>query len=290
MPIRRAMIVAGADFSTTGLGPKKELWTPHEIASDILMWLYPTDASTLTLSGASVTQIASKESVFNLTNVVGGAAKPQYDITGFDGLPGLDFSAGTGLLTGCSLRGTGPLNDAGMMGFAVVKRLVQLDGGGVGIRPFMLAPVALRNAVRQQGYIAVWRPTIDPAATYLSAGQHTGVIASDSSIAGFDVNEVALVSGEFGNTSPSIKARINGAINPALPAPYFDAAASQYFVGSANNTNDSQAAFKMHQMLWTKPLDDATRQKLEGYMLWSALRQDLLPSNHPYKKNGPFVD
>lgn len=290
MPKRRAMIISGADFGPAGLGPHKELWTPLELGSNLLMWLYPTDLASMTIAGTDVTAMTSKDSsAFVFTNQSGGAVKPQYDATAFNGKPGLTFSPSTGGLTGSVLQGTGPLNDAGMMGFATVKRTAQLDGAGIAVRPIMSAPVALVSAIRQNAYVTFWRPTADAPQTLVSAGQHTGLPNSDSSLAAFGLNESRLVQGEFSNAAPLCQVRVDGAVNPGLPAGYFNVAATKYFVGGANNANDGQTGFILHQALWTKPLDQTTRQKVEGYMAWTAGLQANLPASHPYKHNGPFA-
>ena len=287
--LRTKIILAGGTV-TSALGPMKQRWLPDELDADLLGWMRGDGLDTLTLNGSDeVTQWDSKVNAFSLTNQNGAAAKPVYNPTAWsDGTAALEFTAGTGLTTGTVMRGTGPLNDDGMMVFAAVKRGAQLNGTGVGIRPIVIVPATLYSAVRQGAYLGVWRPTVEAPQTKLTAGQHTGTIGSNSNVDGFDNGDEAIISGEYRNVAPYVQARMNAGA-PGAAAGWFGTAYSQYYIGGANNSNDSQFEGLIKEVIVTKILSDADRFRVEGYLAWRCSLQALLPADHVYRNDGPYV-
>jgi len=285
-----SITIPGADFSATGI-VSQDIYDPiTALGTDLMAFFDAEDASTITVASGKVTSWASRVGSLTLSNY-DAAYKPDYLVDGWGtGIPAVDFSAGAGV-TGTVLTNTsGPVNDAGMSVFAVVKRGTQLDGSSSSMRPVMQLPVALKSAVRQQGLLGVWRPTTSPTQDYATAGQFTGSsFSSNSNVQGFASGGKGLLYGEFPNTD-AIKARLNG----GLPGPtkiYYDVAnASTWSMGGQRNVADESFDGSVFMVLVVKGVpSDAVRQKIEGYCMWRAGIEAQLPIAHPYYRDGPYV-
>lgn len=294
MPITNPQKAAHLNVAGTevGLGPVPTLWSPSLLDSDLLAWFDKRDAESLTIDEDG--KLLGWSSQVGEYSVVArppseGAGTPT--VTTVDGETIISFDAGTGGITGSVLStapGEAPLNDAGVTIFVVARRGVQFDGPAVGFRPLVVAPVALRSGVRQQGFVTLYRPGKDPTQALFGVGQHTNDPANNVSLSGFVAGDKALLIGDFAAT-PLIGARLDGG-GVVTGAPYFNTPENRFSIGGAYNTNDSAVVADIDCVIVTKAgLSAANRQKLEGWFAWSFGTQARLPTTHPCFSDGPYA-
>jgi hypothetical protein len=227
----------------------------------------PTDTTTLTLSGSSVTQWRDKSGlgvVFNTVN-----ANPTYTASLINGLPGLDLTNASGFISSTTQTLTNSLT------FAMV--LVVRSGIGAWGSFFTHGQRDLD--------IALERNSISTGTTlqFQTANDNTGANIT------FTTNQVALYLGTMTTGTSRFFSRFGGGTTTTATATN----SSTITVGlqtirigrsdGAENCNSFIGEIVYYNRVLTTP----ERQELEGYLAWKWGLLASLPSTHPFLRFRP---
>jgi hypothetical protein len=246
--------------------PSTPLFNPAQL-SGLVLWMDPTDTTTLTLSGSSVTQWRDKSGlgvVFNTVN-----ANPTYTASLINGLPGLDLTNASGFISSTTQTLTNSLT------FAMV--LVVRSGIGAWGSFFTHGQRDLD--------IALERNSISTGTTlqFQTANDNTGANIT------FTTNQVALYLGTMTTGTSRFFSRFGGGTTTTATATN----SSTITVGlqtirigrsdGAENCNSFIGEIVYYNRVLTTP----ERQELEGYLAWKWGLLASLPSTHAYAKFRP---
>jgi hypothetical protein len=248
------------------LPPSSPLFNPAQL-SGLVLWMDPTDTTTLTLSGSSVTQWRDKSGlgvVFNTVNT-----NPTYTASLINGLPGLDLTNASGFISSTTQTLTNSLT------FAMV--LVVRSGIGAWGSFFTHGSRDLD--------IALERNSISTGTTlqFQTANDNTGANIT------FTTDQVALYLGTMTTGTSRFFSRFGGGTTTTATATN----SSTITVGlqtirigrsdGAENCNSFIGEIVYYNRVLTTP----ERQELEGYLAWKWGLLASLPSTHAYAKFRP---
>lgn len=267
-------------------GPK--LWRPSELGAPLALWLDAEDVATITLNGSTVSQWSDKSGTNNHVSQATATLQPVYQSSGFNGKPCLDFDNIDDFLGNASVTN---LSNTGDLFFAAV---FQMRAGAGAYRPVVgHSNVTLTTAPSGS-------PVLQRMGTTDAIGVHnTGVAAIflKVDVTAIDAPRIATY-GRSGGTLGNGGAVTVTATGPSQPT-YLTEAAQTWNTAPG----ESIKIGGKQQPTATNPLDgviceviacnakpdDATRQKVEGYLAWKWGLQTSLPIDHLYYSLPPTV-
>ena len=257
-------------YYNSNIVARPDTFTPKQIAG-LQLWLDGSDASTLSLSGTTVTQWRDKSGLANNTSSTGGTSA--YTTNAINGLSAIMFNNSW-------LTGTFATSYAGnqVQAFTVASlttsagsygRILSLGRPGVydfdsSTTTFMFCRNTGQNVMvgRASSYLTVNIPAY--STPFLGQSSHNGATES----IGLD-----------GTLTPSTQ-NTGQAGNFNL---------TSYGIGTNTNTADVQywAGYIAEVIYYTGLLTTLQRQQIEGYLAWKWGLQANLPALHPYKNAPP---
>ena len=248
------------------------LWTPAEITTSL--WLDAADASTFTLTGASVNQWADKSG--NSRHAAPAvAAKPTLTANALNSLSGVSFaSTGNALITPSF---DNPSGSDGLSLFAVLKR--------TGI------PVGSSNIFTKGLVNAQW--SLYWTGSDFSSFSNISATGNTASFSGVSSNVNVVFSGVMSDAA--IHQYFNGLLmsGSAGAATRSFGAASALTIGSSPTSTYSTNRFQgllFEAVLIHGDLTTDTRQKVEGYLAWKWGLQGNLDASHPFYSSAPELE
>jgi hypothetical protein len=246
--------------------PSTALFNPAQL-SGLVLWMDPTDTTTLTLSGSSVTQWRDKSGlgvVFNTVNTT-----PTYTASLINGLPGLDLTNASGFISSATQTLTNSLT------FAMV--LVVKSGIGAWGSFFTHGSRDLD--------IALERNSISTGTTlqFQTANDNAGANIT------FTTDQVSLYLGTMTTGTSRFFSRFGGGTTTTATGTN----SSTISVGlktiriGRSDANENCNSFIGEIVYYNRVLTTAERQELEGYLAWKWGLQTSLPSTHAYAKFRP---
>jgi hypothetical protein len=246
--------------------PSTPLFTPTALPGCVL-WLDPTDPTTLTLSGSSVTQWRDKSGlgvVFSTVN-----ANPIYTASLINGLPALDLTNGSGFISTVAQTLTSSLTLAMVL---VVK-------SGLGFWGSFFTHGS------RDGDIALERNSISSGTTlhFQTANDNsTGDIT-------FTTDQVALYLGTMTTGTSRFFERFGGGTTTTTTATNSSTITTglQLIRIGRSDVGENCNSYLGEIVYYNRVLTTQERQQLEGYLLWKWGLTTSLPSTHPYAKFRP---
>ena len=246
--------------------PSTALFTPAQL-SGLVLWMDPTDTTTLTLSGSSVTQWRDKSvtgATFNTVN-----ANPIYSASLINGLPGIDLTNQSGFISAATQTLTNSLTLAMIL---VVKSGIDAWG-------------SFFTHGRRNEDIALERNSISTGTTlqFQTANDNAGANIT------FTTDQVALYLGTMTTGTSRFFSRFGGGTTTTATGTN----TSSIVVGSLavrigrSDIGENCDSFIGEIVYYNRVLTTAERQELEGYLTWKWGLQASLPSTHPYAKFRP---
>lgn len=281
--------IAGANFAAAGLGQATPIWTPAALGTDLLAFFDADDTTSMELNGNNelISIQPSQGTSFTLVNQYSAAAKAKLLPAAWNGGPCIEFTPGSGGVTGSVLIGEGPTNETGCSVFVVAERGEQLDLTGTSIRPMVRLPGPRVNGLWQSAHVGFWRPTLDTTQTAMTAGQHQGTRAANAEVSGWGIGQRHIGYAAF--SAAQIAARIDGGA-PATGGSWYDVASTKWSLGGMDNANNTQTGYRLKAFLAMRGVpSDGLRQKIEGYLAWTTGLRTNLAGDHPYYNDGPYV-
>ena len=246
--------------------PSTPLFTPSQL-SGLVLWMDPTDSTTLTLSGSSVTQWRDKSaSAASFTTVNGN---PTYTTSLINGLPGIDLTNATGFISSATQTLTSSLT---MSMILVVK-------SGIG------AWGSFFTHGSRDLDIALERNSISAGTTlqFQTANDNTGANLT------FTTDQVSLYLGTMTTGTSRFFERFGGKTTTTATATN----SSTITVGlqtiriGRSDVGENCNSFIGEIVYYNRVLSTQERQQLEAYLAWKWGLQDSLPSTHPYSNFRP---
>ena len=232
-------------------------WTPAQITTEL--WFDAADSSTITTAGGSVSAWNDKSGNARNATQATAANQPTHSTTGFNGLPGITFSA-------------------------VNQNLVHGSG--------TTAAVTLVAVYRTNAFQLQYNTVISTTTNLLLARNFSGRIGSYgggdiNSTVSYVVGQTVMVIVEDDNTGGTKTFWINGSAsgtytqNPAGQSPGT--------IGGFDPNND-RSLITVAECLALPGIPTTTnRQLVEGYLAHKWALTGSLPANHPYKTTAPTV-
>jgi hypothetical protein len=249
--------------------PAMRIFQPVDIAGASL-WLDAADATTLTLSGSSVTSWTDKTGTTSLTQST-SSLRPVYTSTGFNGRPAVQFTG----VQGASYQylqsaTTSVYNSISSFTFFAVMRIVSTP-------PVFPSPISLQNKVSfyLRGLNNSSGFTGDNMWTY----QGSTFVASPNTIFPYDTDTISCLA--LGSTQQFF---LNGSTTISSPSFTFGTGTNlSLLLGwSGYNANDGFNGYMSEVIVYTSPLSTSQRQQVEGYLAQKWGLQTTLPTTHPY--------
>ena len=241
---------------------KYSAFIPTQI-SGCQLWMDAADSTTITRSGANVTQWNDKAN-----NYSGSATNnPQYNSSPINGLPTIHFDGASSRYVLISANNF----NYSFMTYFIVIRWVSGSGGFMGTD----TPGNYGRA------LAVSSPNVQ---LLLYSQFYTTTVA-------LTANQPCILSAYFNGTTnftvilngtPTVFAVGQGAGNTNT---------NGFNIGLFNPTNGGNHSFDMGEgIVYNSILSDAQRQQVEGYLAWKWGLQANLPAGHPYLNNNNYYN
>lgn len=236
------------------------------------MWMDASDSTTLTLSGATVTQWRDKSQFTYATNTVGGT---------------------TSVLVG-------GLNDLNVLGFSSSYLFAPIAPAWNGERMTALIVGTLCNVNTSPRFLAAGRcnvnDTLDSSVAALFYRNTTGTnVTTYRNNITFQTALSAYQTPFLGSavlTTGQIQQALNGA-NPGTSNGTNSSLFNVSMIAFGGDTNTANTANTLSGrigeiVMFNIDLDPFARQKMEGYLAWKWGIQSLLPTSHPFYINKPL--
>lgn len=246
--------------------PSTPLFSPPQL-SGLVLWMDPTDSTTLTLSGSSVTQWRDKSAsgaTFTTVN-----ANPTYTASLINGLPGLDLTNASAFISSTTQTLTSSLTLAMIL---VVK-------SGIG---------AWGNFFMHGGRnddIALERNSISTGTTlqFQTANDNSGANLT------FTTDQVALYLGTMTTGTSRFFSRFGGGTTTTATGTNSSTITTglQTIRIGRSDVGENCNSFIGEIVYYNRVLTTTERQDLEGYLAWKWGLQASLPSTHPFAKVRP---
>jgi hypothetical protein len=239
--------------------PPPPPWTPAALGASLLGWWDPNDDATITLSGATVSQVADKSGrARHLVQSVAAVQAGRSANASFNNRKVLDFTADR-LQAQSAWWDTTTYAAFVMVATASNQDIV---GSGAISAAGNVLLVRYLNKLRAHHWTA---PGAIDGVTTLDSNPHlVAQLRNATTLTSFlDGSQEATSAGATGSST------------------------SQTFIVGGRDTS-STASFTLGEVILTRG-DIATldRQRIEGFMLWNAGRQSQLPSAHPFRNAPP---
>lgn len=238
------------------------LWTPEELGASLAFWLDADDASTITLSGSSVTQWDDKSG--NGKDVSQGTAslQPVYDavnkVITFDGTNDVLVRTDS-LITGGAARSIFFVSQSNFGGYAFDHGEEGTSGARYSIRP-------------NTAFIGFYFKNLQ----WSTIG--------DTNLGIFEFIQT-------GSTTSTISAYWNGTFYSRTGAVNLgtdiNTANFRITVGATVSLGGTLDGDIAEIIVVNSATDTATREKVEGYLAWKWGLESNLPVSHPYKSAPP---
>jgi hypothetical protein len=246
--------------------PSTPLFTPAQL-SGLVLWMDPTDSTTLTLSGSSVTQWRDKSASGATFTTVNG--NPTYTPSLINGLPGIDLTNASGFISSATQTLTSSLTMAMIL---VVK-------SGIG------AWGSFFTHGSRDLDIALERNSISAGTTlqFQTANDNSGANLT------FTTDQVSLYLGTMTTGTSRFFERFGGGTTTTTTATN----SSTITVGlqtiriGRSDVGENCNSFIGEIVYYNRVLSTQERQRVEGYLAWKWGLQLSLPSTHPYSKFRP---
>lgn len=292
MPLYTRTQLLVPDMVGAPYAPIADIWTPDEMG--LTYWdLDPANSDSVVRDGSgSISQWTDVKQGLAFT-IPSGGTSPAYDPEGWtpddvDPSPTVDLAGNAGVTTGCMLSAAGPLSTILNM-FMVAERGTQSDDTTSTLRRLLCAHVG--NPAGGNGYfvhMSLLRPGSDATQSLMSQGG-LGTGSSNASVGGFTAGSKAVLGATFDNTAVTGIGRVNGGQPSSASAIHGATQTARWQIGGAEGSKQA-AAIKVKRIILVQGAMSADdRQRMEGYLAWSASIPYRLPSNHPYRDDGPYV-
>ena len=246
------------------------LWTPSLLTT--LAWFDADDASTLTVSGSSISQWNDKSgNGYNATQTT-GSAQPQLASSSFGSLPAVNFATASQFLYVPSIPQV-----SGQTVFAV------LDTTSLGTGYVLLME---RNAASASN-MAIY---LGGTSTY-GAADYTPWIYWNA--AGYGVltanRKKSLLSFNYSTSggAATVNNTQDGALTPITSTGSASALTTWRSINGAAGVQSS--TFKIAEVIVLNSISSTDKQKMEGYLAWKWGINGNLPAGHPYKSAPPYL-
>ena len=244
--------------------PSTPLFTPAQL-SGLVLWMDPTDITTLTLSGSSVTQWRDKSATGAIFNTVNG--NPTYTTSLINGRPGIDLTNATGFISSATQTLTSSLTMAMIL---VVKSGIGAWGSFFthGQRDLDFALERYFNGTTLQ---------------FQTANDNSGANIT------YTTDQVSLYLGTMTTGTSRFFERFGGKTTTTATATN----SSTITVGlqtiriGRSDVGENCNSFIGEIVYYNRVLSTQERQQLEAYLAWKWGVQDSLPSTHPYSNFRP---
>lgn len=251
----------------TNVVPRKVPFTPRVISS-LTLWYDPTDSTTITRSGASVSAWNDKSgNGWNLTTQNGS---PQYSATLINNLPGMDLTNSSGFIS--SSNPTLSANCTLAM-ILVVKSGIAAWG-------------SFFTHGSRDNDVALERNSINAGTTLLHFQTANDNSTGDLT---YTVDQVAIYYGTLTAGTSRFFERFGGGTTNSTTATNSSTIGSgpatirigRSDVGENANSHIGEVIY------YSKVLSTAESEQIEGYLAWKWGLQSSLPLNHPFKNAAP---
>ena len=248
---------------------RKTLWSPSLISTSL--WLDSLDASTLTVSGANVSQWSDKSG--NARHVSQGTSTQQ---PLYDGSPGLIFDGSNDFLQSTASITSGTYSGAFTLIYAATR--TKADGGCIlterttalagsffwtGTSPYYIS---------SDGTNAASNTTISQSD--FNALSTSGGIVVHQHLSG--ARDTLLLNGSEVTVTAGTGSNITGA--------------NGFRVGRREGTNTNYWGGRIYEIIAVaETLSASTRETLEGYLAHKYNLAAGLPAQHPYKTSPPYI-
>jgi hypothetical protein len=247
--------------------PATALFTPYQL-SGLVLWMDPTDSTTLTLTGSSVSHWRDKSTTGAVFNNLFGP--PSYSTTLINGLPGIDLTNQCGFISASTHTLTNSLTLAMIL---VVKSGIDAWGSFFthGNRDLDIA--LERNSISAGTSLLHFQTANDNA---------TGDIA-------YTIDRAELYLGTMTTGTSRFFERFGGGTTTTVTATN----SSTIVTGSKtirigrSDGNENCDSFIGEIVYYNRVLTIFERRQLEGYLAWKWGLQASLPSTHAYAKFRP---
>jgi hypothetical protein len=246
--------------------PSTPVFNPAQLPT-LSLWMDPTDSTTLTLSGSSVTQWRDKSAtgaVFSTVN-----ANPTYTASLINGLPGLDLTNASGFIS------VATQNLAANLTLAMIL-VVKSGIGGWG---------SFFTHGSRDLDIALERNSISTGTTlqFQSGNDNAGANIT------FTTDQVALYIGTMTTATSRVLSRFGGGTTTTASGTNTSTISLglQTIRIGRSDTGENCNSFIGEIVYYQRALTTIERQELEGYLAWKWGLQTSLPSTHPFAKFRP---
>lgn len=246
--------------------PSTPRFAPPQL-SGLVLWMDPTDSTTLTLSGSSVTQWRDKSASAATFTAVN--ANPTYNASLINGLPALDLTNASGFISSTTQNLTASLSLAMVI---VVKSGI----GGWGS--------FFTHGGRDLDF-AMERNSISSGTTlqFQTANDNAGANLT------FTTDQVALYLGTMTTGTSRFFSRFGGGTTSTSTG------TNSLTLGTGLKTirigrsdvGENCNSFIGEVVYFNRVLSTSERQQVEGYLAWKWGLQASLPSTHPYARFTP---
>ena len=245
------------------------LWTPAEITT--ALWLDADDASTIALSGASVTEWHDKSGNAKHHSQATGSKQPTYSATGFNGKGSISFDGGDDLRNAIGLTSGTYIREICV--FWVATR--DTSGGGTIFAERLTSLVCiaqfLSNAISSDG--------ANVTSNHSITGTDYAKISTGGGIAAHfhlpNARDRFWINGQSIVVSNNVASNVSGNVGSVI--------------GNRGDANQFWTGKIMEVIVMTIDPGTFDRQKTEGYLAWKWGFTASLPSDHPYNAAAPVL-
>jgi hypothetical protein len=248
------------------LTPSSSTFSPVQIGG-LVLWLDPTDASTVTRTGANVSAWADKSS--NGWNMTTQNGSPQYNTSLINNLAGMDVTNNSGFI---SVANQTISSNASLAMILVVKSGIANWGS------------FFTHGSRDTD-LALERNSISAGTTlqFQTANDNTGANIT------YTVDQNSLYLGTITTGTSRFFERFGGGTTTTATGTnsYSMASGLQTIRIGRSDAGEACNSLLGEILYYNKVLSTTERQQVEGYLAWKWGLQGSLPADHPYKNAPP---
>jgi hypothetical protein len=235
------------------------------------LWLDAADTSSLTLSGASVTQWRDKSGNGTLLSVDAGTPV----LSNFNSLPSISFNGASRMVSASYTR----LQNVSHINWFVVANITNVNliyGMLIGTQYATNFNSQNSLYLHQNTLLSFFRVSGGSAPSSVSINVSAGSMLASSAT-------------NFVNGTRSVFLNGSGTTASGGPTGTQDTATVNLYIGHDNYPGEDFITGTISEcLLYTSLLTQSQRQEVEGYLAWKWGLQGSLPSTHPYKLFPPL--
>jgi hypothetical protein len=255
------------------------LWTPANSTPLPDLWINPTDAATITLSGSNIAQINDKSPTAGHFSQTTSGNQPLRNATGINNLPVMQFDGSVDILVGNAAAEAVSQNVAGLSIFSVIN-----STGGSSVRRAVLYFSTNSTSSARAGLFVLPSPNrIEAGGRRLDGNGFQAVTATCS----FPCLGAAI----FDYAGAEAYAGVNGV---------YTARGGFQTSGSTSNTaavltsignggGNIYGGLIGELIVFKSVLAQPARELIEGYLAWEWGLQASLQATHPYRNGAPTI-